>query len=129
MIFRLDLAFGTLDAQSHEIVAQARQWTLVQKAGEIIRSVRQQFPAPDADEQIEKLTLDPLDVRCGGCFGECRVRDAERRRITAQRRKPGQQPRVGSAAKQNRQQRIFACARSIDLVDRGEVLRAIKIWT
>ncbi len=50
MIFRLNFIFGADDTHAREIVAQPRQRTLVQKTGEVVRGVRQQFAAADADE-------------------------------------------------------------------------------
>ena len=54
-----------------QILAQARQWTLVEKAGQIIRTVGQEFAAPDADEEIEKLARDLFGPRIAGGLRQC----------------------------------------------------------
>src|SRR5437879_5992940 len=50
------------DAERQQILAQARQRTLVEKAGQVIRAVGQQLTATDADEEIEILARDPFDA-------------------------------------------------------------------
>ena len=96
MVFRLGLALDALNAELREIVAQSRQWALVEEAGEIIRAIRHQFSTPDADEQLEEFAFDLRDSHRGCCFAECRMHDAERRAIAAQFGKSGQQVGVGN---------------------------------
>src|SRR5271169_7267289 len=78
MIFRFSFAVDALDAEPCEVVAQARQRALIQEAGKIIRTIGHQFAAPNADEQIEELTLDPLDICRLRRLGERRVGETER---------------------------------------------------
>ncbi len=85
MILGLEIVLDPLDAERGEIVAQARQRALVEKTGQIVRSVRQQFAASETDEQIEIFALDlGCGYRCS--FGKGRVGAAKRRRIAAQLR-------------------------------------------
>ena len=67
------------------------------KPGLIIRAVGQQFPAPEPDEEIEILALDALGGGAARGFRERGMRDAERRRVAAQRRQPIEQRLVGRA--------------------------------
>ena len=69
VILRLEIVLGPLDAERGEILAQARQRTLVEKAGQIVGRVGQQFAAPEADEQIEIFALDyaATAMRCRLC--------------------------------------------------------------
>ena len=53
MILGLRLTVRPFDCELAEMRAKACKRPLVQEAGEIIRSVRQKFPAPDTDEEIE----------------------------------------------------------------------------
>ena len=127
MIFRLGITFDALNTEPGEIVAQSRQRTLVQEAGEIIRAIRHQFSAPDADEQLEEFAIDLRDIYLGRGLTERRMRDAKRRMVAAQFGYSGQQVGVGNALKQHRQQRIFLGARGIDFVDCAGVRSGIKI--
>ena len=117
VILRLDLAFGALDAEHRQIVAQPRQRALVQKAGEIVGAVRQQLAAAEPDEQIEEFALDTLDRHRTGRFRQRRMRDAERADVAAQTGQPLQQRGVRRARQQGGEQRVFLRARDIDLVD------------
>jgi hypothetical protein len=63
VVFGFASRFDTFNAEFTQILAQARQWTLVEKAGQIIRTVGQELPAPDADEEIEKLAFDLFGSR------------------------------------------------------------------
>ncbi len=60
VIFRLSLTGRSFDSKLAEILAQARERTLVQKTGQVVGSVWQQFSASEADEEIEILALDAL---------------------------------------------------------------------
>ena len=106
MILRLVVALDALDSERREILAQPRERPLVQEAGEIVRRVRQQFAAPEPDEQIEVFALDPLRRSLRRGFGERDMRDAERRRIAAQcatassaARRPARAPARSRAAR------------------------------
>src|SRR6266487_1503805 len=58
MIFRLVISIHPLDAELRKIIPKASKRTLIEKAGEVVRRVGQQFPAPKADEEIEIFALD-----------------------------------------------------------------------
>ena len=108
-----------LDAESARVLAQPRQRPLIEEAGEIIRTVGQQFAAPDPDEEIEEFALDARRRRCGS--RPRRAPHAQRR--AASRRRAASPSRSSSACvrrarEQRRQQRIFLRARRIDVVDR-----------
>ena len=118
MILGLRLAFGALDAEPREILAQPRQRPLVQEAGEIVRAVGQQLAAPEPDEEIEILALDALGI--GAAARPRRARHAPARAGSHRRasvREPLEQRGVRRAREQRREQRIFLRARGIDLVD------------
>ena len=117
MIFRLDVAFGALDAERREIVAQPRQRALVQEAGEIVRAVGQQFAAAEPDEEIEIFALDALDAGFAGGLRERGMRHAERRR--RRRASPARRSSSlasGARAEQRGEQRVFLRARRGDIV-------------
>src|SRR5262249_40325914 len=97
--------------------AQARERTLVQEAGEIIRSVGQKFPAPETDEKIEIFALEALDIGALRRLCERDVRQSERACIAGQCAEALEQPGVGRACEQHREQRVFLRPRCIDLVD------------
>ncbi len=117
MILGLRLAGGPFDSELAEIRAQPRERPLVQEAGEIIRSVGQQFAAPETDEEIEIFALDALDIGALRRLRECGMRQSERARIAAQRGEARKQRGIRRARQQHRQQRVFLRARGIDLVD------------
>ena len=81
MILRLGIAFGALDAERAEVLAQPRQRPLVQEAGEVVRAVGQQLAAAEPDEQIEVFALDALRRRIGARLGQGRMREPERARV------------------------------------------------
>ena len=124
MIFRFHLAFGAFDAERAQILAQSRQRPLVEKAGEIIRAVRKQLAAPDADEKIEKLALDLFDARilCG--FAQ---EPHARRPTVLYHREAGDATecgRIRCARQQHREQCVFLRADFIDIVDLSGLLSA-----
>jgi hypothetical protein len=80
VVFRPALTFRPLDSKSSQVRAQARQWPLMQKPGEIIRAVGQEFPAPEPDEEIEIFALDALGAGSGGGLRKRRRRADWRRR-------------------------------------------------
>ena len=100
-----------------EIVAQPRQRTLVQKAGEIVRAVGQQLAAAEPDEEIEIFAAGAFGVRRARRRGERRMRKPERRWIDLQRTEPAQQVGSRRLREQQRKQSIFSRARRIDVVD------------
>ena len=57
MILGFHLSFGAFNAVRAEILAQSRQRPLVEKAGEIVRSVGKQLAAPNSNEKVEILAL------------------------------------------------------------------------
>src|SRR5262252_7144363 len=97
--------------------AKACKRPLVQEAGEIIRSVRQKFPAPETDEEIEIFALEALDSGALRRLCERDVRQSERARIAAQCPETLEQRRIGRAYEQHREQRVFLRPRSVDLVN------------
>ena len=112
VILGLVVALGPFDPEAREILAQARERALVQESGEVEGPVGQQFAASKPDEQIEVFALDPLHRGLRRGFGQFDMRDAERRRIAAQRRELLQQRRIGRAHQQAwRAARIPARAR------------------
>ena len=117
MILRLVIAFDPLNTDHREIIPQTCERTLVEKAGEIVRGVRQKLAAPEPDEEIEILALDARQVRSRGGFGERDMRDAERAGIAAEPRKARKQVGIRSTREQRRQQGVLARPREIDLVD------------
>src|SRR5262245_15930096 len=70
MIFRLGLSLRALNSEPCEALAQARQRSLMQEAGEIIRAVREEFAATEPDEQIEVLALDALGAGAARRLGK-----------------------------------------------------------
>jgi hypothetical protein len=127
VIFRLAFGGDALDAEPRELVAQPRQRALVEEAGKIERGIGHDFAAADADEQLEEFALDCLDGRGRRCLAERRMGHAERRSIGAQRGEAPQQISVRSAPQQGREQRIFACARRVGLVDGDGVRSAVEV--
>src|SRR5262249_42070028 len=118
MVLGLVVALGALDPEPTQVLAQACEWALVEKAREIVGAVRQELAAADADEEVEELALGALDRGGGRGLGERRMGHAERARVAAQVAEPRQQYRVGCARQQGREQRVFLRARRIDVVDR-----------
>src|SRR5262249_50809751 len=60
VVFGLTMRLDTLDAERAQVLAQARQRALVEKAGKIIRPIGQQFASADANKEIEKLPRDAV---------------------------------------------------------------------
>ena len=83
VIFRFVLLFGPDDSERAQIVAQPRQRAFVQKAGEIVGAVGQQFASADTDEQFEKLAPKEFGVGFLRSLRQGRVRGSELRRIAA----------------------------------------------
>jgi hypothetical protein len=81
LIFRLGPTRRSFDAEPGEVLAQARQRPLMQKSGKIIRTIGQEFPAPEADEEIEIFPLDTFGV--GAAIRERGMDKAQGTRITA----------------------------------------------
>src|SRR3984893_225183 len=52
MILRLRVALHALDAERQEVLAQARERTLVQESGKIVGAVRHKLAAAQSDEEI-----------------------------------------------------------------------------
>src|SRR6516165_3969628 len=84
VVLGLRLARRAFEPELAQMRAQARERTLVQEAGEIIRSVGQKFPAPETDEKIEIFAREALDIGALRRFCERDVRQSERARIAAQ---------------------------------------------
>jgi hypothetical protein len=108
---------SAFDAEPGEMLAQPRERPLVQKSGEIIRTIGQKFPAPEADEEIELFPLAALGVGAAGGFRERRVGKPEEARIAAQAGEAFQQTLIGRAHEQDRKQCVLVRPRGIDLVD------------
>ena len=119
MIFRLPRRAGALDSEPIEILAHPRQRTLVQKTGQVIGGIGQQFAAPEPDEQIEEFLADGAIVRGRRRCREFDMRDAEIGRVALQRGDAPERLGVGRLAEQQRQQAVFRGAQLIDLVDFG----------
>src|SRR5262249_9828894 len=84
MILGLRLAGCALDPKLLEMRAQPRERPLVQEAGEIIRTIWEKFPAPDAYEELEIFALDALHIGPLRRVRERGVRQSERARIATQ---------------------------------------------
>ena len=117
MIFRLPRRAGALDPERIEILAHPRQRALVQKTGQVIGGIGQQFAAAEPDEQIEEFLADGAIIRRRRGHREFDMRDAEIGRVALQRCNALERLRVGRLAEQQRQQAVFRGAQLIDLVD------------
>src|SRR5262249_50506561 len=111
------LARYPFDSGPREIRAQARKRPLVQEASQVIRSVRQKFPAPEPNEEIEIFALEALDIGALRRVCEPDMCQSERARIASQCAETLKQPGIGRACEQHRKQRIFLRPRRFDLVD------------
>ena len=100
-----------------EVAAQPRQRALVKEPRQIVGTIGQQLAAAEADEEIEVLPADALDICPGSGFAERRMRHAERTWIAAQSGQAPQELSVGAARQQRREQRVLLRASGIDLVD------------
>ncbi len=83
-------------------LVQARERTLVQKTGQIVGSVRQQFSASEADEEIEIFPLDALARGAARRLRKRGMRQPERTCIAAQRGETLEQRTIGRAGEQRR---------------------------
>src|SRR5437870_1069273 len=100
MVLRFTLRLDTFDAESLQILAQARQRTLIEKAGQVVRTVGQEFAAADPDEEIEKLTLDLFGTRSVRGLGQRCVRNTEQRCLAAKLGEPREQRRIRGTCQQ-----------------------------
>ena len=89
----------------------------MQEAAEIIRSVRQKFPAPEADEQSEVFPLDVGRIGTARRFRDSGMGGPKGARVAGQLGDAGKQGLIRGARKQRREQRIFLRPRGIDLVE------------
>jgi hypothetical protein len=121
MVLRLDLVVVARDTERLEIVTQARQRALVQKAGQIVGTVRHQLAASEADEQVKIFARDLFQRRICSGFGKFGVCDAERARIAVQFRELFQQRRVRGTPQQRRQEFIFLRAASLSSMSLAEL--------
>ena len=110
---------GALDPEPIEILAHPRQRALVQKAGQIVGGIGQQFAAAEPDEEIEEFLADGAVVASPRRLREFDMRDAEIGPVALQRGDALERIRVGRLAEQQRQQAVFRGAQLIDLVDFG----------
>ena len=117
VILGLRLAGGSLDCKLFKMRAQPRERTLMQKAGEIIRRVGQKLSAPEPDEQVEIFPLDAFGAGPLRRLRERRVCQPERAWIPAQRGETLEQRAVRRAREQNGEQRIFLCARYVEVLE------------
>lgn len=133
VIFGFRMPLGASNTKRFEISAQARKRPLVQEAGQIIRTVRQQLAAPEPDKKIEELSpgVGRVSLRCGS--RERRMRNPERRRIYLQTRQPAEDVGAGCSRQQGGQQRVLLRPCLIYLVAVGrrqasvQAVRGIKI--
>jgi hypothetical protein len=126
VVFWFTLLLDTFDAERLQILAEPRKRTLVEKAGQIIRTVGQELAAADADEEIEKLARDLFGARPARGLRQCGMRNTERRCIAAKLGDPPEQRGIRSARQQHGEQRVFLGARGVDFVELADML-AIKI--
>jgi hypothetical protein len=75
--------FGPFHAECSQVVTQANERAIVQKPGQVIRSIRQEFAASDSYEKLEELPLRLLDRGSSGGFRQCDVNKADRRGIAS----------------------------------------------
>src|SRR5262245_66286007 len=80
VILGLRLSGYPFDSELAEIRAQSRKRPLVQEASQVIRSVRQKFPAPEPNEEIEIFALEALDIGALRRLCERDIRHSERAR-------------------------------------------------
>ena len=116
MVLGLDISLGALNSQPVEILAQARQRALVEKSGQVIRTVGQKLAAPDADEEVEKLTRDRFGDPSGRGLGQRCMRNTKRRCIPVKLGDASEQHRIRGTCQQSGEQRVFPRPRGIDLV-------------
>ncbi len=133
VIFRFVLLFVAHDSEHAQIVAQPCQRALVEKAGEIVGAVRQQFASADTDEQLEKFALKEFAVGFFRSSRQCRVRGSELRRIAANSGQRLEQRRIWRAPQQRSKQCVFFHACDVDVVDARMALgwrfiRCGSIW-
>ena len=86
VIFRFPRRSDALDAEQAQILAHPRQWTFVQKAGQIVGGIGQQFAAAEPDEEVEKLLARSAIVGRCGSGSKFEMGDAEIGRVALQRR-------------------------------------------
>src|SRR5581483_11183886 len=109
VVFRLVHVLGALDAERGQVRAQARERPLVQEAGQVVRGVRQQLAAADADKNVEELEFDILELDAVGRIREFRMQKPERTRVGAQAGYAFDKARIGRTQKQSRKKNIFRC--------------------
>src|SRR5439155_4356938 len=93
VVFGFTLPLDAFDAESPQILAQARQRALVEKSGQVVRTVGQKLAAPDADEEVEKLARDRFGDPSGRGLGQRCMRNTKRRCIPV---------KLGDASEQHR---------------------------
>ena len=116
MVFGLASGFDALDAQTSEVGAQPRQRPLMQKAGQVIRPVRQQLAAADADKEIEIFARDRDGIFRRSRCGQRLMRKTERRRVTLDDRQSLEQRLIRRPREERRKERIFLRTRDRSIV-------------
>src|SRR5713226_10461428 len=107
MILRFEIVLDPLDAERGEIVAQARQRTLIEKTGQIVGPVGQQLATPEADEQVEIFAFD-FGWGFRRSFGQRGMGAAKRRGVAVELRYLAEQCARGRTRKQCGKQSVFA---------------------
>src|SRR5207248_3280194 len=95
VILGLGPALRPFDSEPTKVLAQTCERPLMQETGNIIRAIGQEFPAPEADEEIEIFALDTPGVGAAGGIRERRVGEPERSSVAAQAGEAIQQWLIG----------------------------------
>src|SRR5271168_4711831 len=100
MIFRFRLLHNALDSEPDKVLAQAREWTFVKEPGQIIRSIGQKFPTPEANKKIKVFCFDMRRVGTASGLCDSGMGEPEWARVAGQVDKAFEQGLVGSARQQ-----------------------------
>src|SRR5581483_12326596 len=88
----------------------------MQETGQVVRRVRQQLAAADADKNVEELELDIFELEAVGCIREFRVQKTQRTRVGTQAGNAFDEAFAGRTKKQRGEEHIFGRTRGVDLI-------------
>src|SRR5262245_64622223 len=77
VILRLGLPRRLLDTKSLEVSTQARKRPLIDKPGQVVGAVGQDFAPSQADKEIEVLPSNAFDIRLRCRLSKCGMRQAK----------------------------------------------------
>src|SRR5947209_2747927 len=126
VILRLRDVIGAGDADRRHVLADLRERALLQKAGQIVGRIRQEFAAADADEEIEIFAGYRIRVDIRRRLGERGMSPTELRRIAGDFRKACKKLSRRGFCKNGSEQPIFAGARERDVINLGGLLGTIQ---